>query len=865
MSLLALTSLFLPLAAASHSEMPLKSSSASLPHPIIAHDAAAPHHQDAAAAPTAQSKKPNRKLLPEKEERYEILPSDAIFERMQTLVANYPTFATLTTTQEWFGLPRAGGKDDCPFDKNYKVQGEGCNNYVLILQDKEAFPEDPDVQLGGGGDYYINQEDGWFKEQEGNDGSSEPQKSGWRYVPDVFLSGAVHGNERVGPSSLLEMAELLVEAAYCESLPRMKYKPKNDSNSAEEAQKWEQEVTSAKACRQNLASDKGIPSHQRQWLARLVSTRRTIIIPTANALGYSRDTREEGRIDPNRDFPFDITPDRNMDCMQTIAGRSINELFRSHLFPIGLTFHGGMEVVSYEWGAPTYLNKDAPDAAAQDAIASAYSRYANGFPGHVPYDYGTMNDKVYYVRGGMEDWAFAGSWDPERVVQCNPATFGGYPAEKTTYNNSTLRAFNMLIETSDPKAPARNELGKRSQPLVSSNDANNGHIARNMRLALLAMDVVEPYVSIRGVEGMTFEDDVTPGVNMRRYNGMSHFDNSKIVWVPGTDMGDDGSGDTNKTHGERKALSKTSTTTISWTAGGAFNIDNTNLIYGPWDLLPSNLADANDGTYPSAETMALINSLDNFITVDPSNADEEGLVGRSRWHVNGPHPTKSPNDENPTFEAEIDLSKYPPGTTLAIFAKAKVDKNWLEPAANVGPSGLGPVSHIVNARRNPNYFASNAGKIIRGRKDDWWYSVPITLVVGQAEPPTQILQEAAINKAPMSKSEDGSRIRAIHVNARLEYLPAAMDTVVHPDRNSSNGLAVTSSSMPIFLGAVAVAIVAILALVALVKSRRRKYADMKRVDHMMEEVEDGFSVGSEYRDDPDEGEIELRNDSPGVV
>ena len=44
----------------------------------------------------------------QKEERYEILPSAETLKRMQDLVANYPTFATLTTTQEWFGLPRAG-------------------------------------------------------------------------------------------------------------------------------------------------------------------------------------------------------------------------------------------------------------------------------------------------------------------------------------------------------------------------------------------------------------------------------------------------------------------------------------------------------------------------------------------------------------------------------------------------------------------------------------------------------------------------------------------------------------------------------------------------------------------------------------
>ena len=50
-----------------------------------------------------------RKLEQHKQdERYEILSSPELFDRFQKLVQNYPTFATLTTAQEWFGLPRAG-------------------------------------------------------------------------------------------------------------------------------------------------------------------------------------------------------------------------------------------------------------------------------------------------------------------------------------------------------------------------------------------------------------------------------------------------------------------------------------------------------------------------------------------------------------------------------------------------------------------------------------------------------------------------------------------------------------------------------------------------------------------------------------
>ncbi len=239
-----------------------------------------------------------------------------------------------------------------------------------------------------------------------------------------------------------------------------------------------------------------------------------------------------------------------------------------------------MEVIGYEWGAPTYFNLDAPDAVAQEQIAQEYSQYSNGFPGHVPYDYGTMNDKVYYVRGGMEDWAFAGSWDPERVVQCAPTTYGGYPPEKTMYNNATLRAFNMLIETSDKKEPSRGDLGSRHDPLISTNGRTNGHVARNIRLALLAMDVVEPYVSIRGVEELMFEDDVVPTMNLKR-SSTSYYDDAKLVWVPG---------------GHKK---KSSARKITWTVGGAMTIDSTEIVYELWDTLPSQLVESTSGFFPS--------------------------------------------------------------------------------------------------------------------------------------------------------------------------------------------------------------------------------------------------------------------------
>ena len=44
-----------------------------------------------------------------------------------------------------------------------------------------------------------------------------------------------------------------------------------------------------------------------------------------------------------------------------------------------------------------------------------------------------VNNCIYWVRGGMEDWAYAASWDKERMRVsggCNPTT-SSYPASRT--------------------------------------------------------------------------------------------------------------------------------------------------------------------------------------------------------------------------------------------------------------------------------------------------------------------------------------------------------------------------------------------------------------------------------------------------
>jgi hypothetical protein len=89
----------------------------------------------------------------------------------------------------------------------------------------------------------------------------------------------------------MEATSLLLEAASCEAKP---LEPSNNHENLEE-----KDIELAKSCRSALLM-KGITDNHRRWLARLAATRRIVILPTANVLGYFQNTREENGIDPNR-------------------------------------------------------------------------------------------------------------------------------------------------------------------------------------------------------------------------------------------------------------------------------------------------------------------------------------------------------------------------------------------------------------------------------------------------------------------------------------------------------------------------------------------------------------------------------------
>lgn len=322
---------------------------------------------------------------------------------------------------------------------------------------------------------------------------------------ELFLSGALHGDERVGPAATLAAVRLLALGALCADDPMR--------------------------C-SLLTEGEALPSKRMgKWLRLLARRRVVYATPATNAVGFAHMTRSENTVDPNRDFPIDTT---SVSCMRSHTARVVNELFRRHIFQIAVTFHGGMRAIAFEWGAPTYDERrmhlqhrgsgfvhhkrpggrrllgslkainESPDENSQRDISILLSKAAGSF-GKVPaYAVDRMNTIVYPVHGGMEDWAYAGSWDPNLRVH-EGCTAEGYSASRTSaYSNASLRAFAILVETSDDKRGPPSEFGFE-EAVFNPMSSSNGHVARNARLALAAIDVVEPYVQWLSTQGPLFE------------------------------------------------------------------------------------------------------------------------------------------------------------------------------------------------------------------------------------------------------------------------------------------------------------------------------------------------------------------------
>jgi hypothetical protein len=203
-----------------------------------------------------------------------------------------------------------------------------------------------------------------------------------------------------------------------------------------------------------------------------------------------------------------------------------------------------MVAIGYEWGSvqhPRGRDK-CPDHLAHSQIADAFITFAGGFKGQQPYRAAPINSIVYSVEGGMEvslsfplcalcfphhlpllspvlfsapqDWAYAAGWDVELNVPC-----AGRPMLATAPPN---RAVTFLVETSDRKSPPASEMGHDSA-ILSATEATrkqfSGHVPRNSRLSLTAIDSVQPYLCFSTVTLTPLSPSSSPSLSVAWYVG----------------------------------------------------------------------------------------------------------------------------------------------------------------------------------------------------------------------------------------------------------------------------------------------------------------------------------------------------------
>ena len=716
---------------------------------------------------------------------YTLLNSEEIHSTLLQWKTQYSDFIEVHTAQETFGLATAGTNinRDCPFDTEVK----GCLNYYAVLTDQVAHP---------------------------------PNSQSWKRLPTVLLSGELHGNERVGPTTVMETTRLLLEAATCES--------KLDKSD----------------CSAKLQTEYGMTRPQQEWLAQLLRSRRIIVVPTANALGYFRNSRMEGNVDPNRDFPYDQLAENSDRCMQSIAARVMNELFRHYLIMNSFTFHGGTELLGYEWGGPSHFGGVSPDDIAQDQLARSYATYGGGFEGsngrnHPQYLYGDMNSIIYYVRGGFEDFAYAGSWDKAHMIQCEPTTHGGYPVAKTIYEDGMLRSFNMLVETSYMKTPNENDLGTtwhvlnknsggdaptgyfRQRKLTKRRNLRggtywayttprdepidrmaNGHVPRNIRLALASIDMVQPYLSITKINQLVLADNTKlPPKTPSSYHTHSACSSRKLV-IDDVQRITERAKETSALPLIRVAIDDntdaSSSIRLEWTAGGAMTMDHTYL----WIAGVGSAAEAT-GFIGDAMPLADASSwVDEYICGDPFTEETSQAQqlephrikqtfqslgnpqqGSGFFSPNGNAPDSDDSDAmGPAFSAEINLHtlNVQVGSMLVVIASTRVDSAWAELPmdALVSPKNTGPQSHMVQSRSNSSWFYENSqGHIIQGQTEFFSRPVLIQIVastdtVGASgtailvndryqETPITPEGDVAISKTEVKEDEKDARLETI--------------------------------------------------------------------------------------------------------
>lgn len=271
-------------------------------------------------------------------------------------------------------------------------------------------------------------------------------------LPTVLLIGGFHGNEVTGSNSLFNLVKIFE-----------KYLLTNDD------------------------------------LSQLLDNVRILVLPIVNAEGFSNERREEmvdeTLYDPNRDFPYNLNDDQQ--CFKTTTAQILDAIYRNYIIIGTLTYHGGDNSITYPWG--NFAHEKDP-ITGDDIAFSKLAKFLQTISGEnkllnvEEYKIGTMQDIVYDVGGGFEDWAYASSWDKTNVSKTCGAKNGH---ENINYTDVSNRAFVYLVEAGYDKIPEEEDLGNELSIFEPDNEnAIWGHISRNTYLSLKFAELMKPFITI---------------------------------------------------------------------------------------------------------------------------------------------------------------------------------------------------------------------------------------------------------------------------------------------------------------------------------------------------------------------------------
>lgn len=280
-------------------------------------------------------------------------------------------------------------------------------------------------------------------------------------LPTVFIIAGFHGNEVTGTNAIYQFMKILDN-----------YYDKNSDLSA------------------------------------LLQNVRLLMLPTANVNGFDRMQREElingVSHDPNRDFPYDI--ERHEHCFQTTTAMVIDSIFRDNIIIGSITFHGGANSITYPWG--NFAHELQPKTGDNEAFAQVAQILKNVSGENIAldiqkYKVGLLQDIVYDVHGGFEDWAYGASWDKKNINQTcasNTSFSSSVSANEIRYKDHSNRAFIFLVEAGDSKVPSPGTLGNELALFYrNSVDAKWGNVTRNIALLMKFTEVVQPYMVVNQV------------------------------------------------------------------------------------------------------------------------------------------------------------------------------------------------------------------------------------------------------------------------------------------------------------------------------------------------------------------------------